>query len=237
MADYRDPHHVVAIIDTATDHILQYRVCPVDPEDSTRLGTQHDPSTQYVKRLDTVADSNAGFRVIKQLETWSPSKQIANPHEFAAFDERLPDNPRLRAAAYRSMPDDMQEAVVYSILCSTGLPLKRVAAWLCVKGEEVSDVVSEEVAAAARAELDLRIAKKMVAFAMLNKSPAAMSACLFLTKVFLKWNENGMGEESTAPDAQTVKSLFDKLEVVETHRDANGVTLQEPTRLALVKTS
>ena len=235
MAEYSDPHHVVAIIETATDHILQYRVCPVDPDDSTRLSTQYDPATQHVKRVDTVSNSNAGFRVIKDLVTWSPTKELADPHKFTSYDKRLPDNPRLRAAAYRSMPDDMQEAVVYSILCSTGLPLKRVAAWLCVKAEEVSAVVSEEVAAAARAELDLRIAKKMVAFAMLNKSPAAMSACLFLTKVFLKWNENGMGEESTAPDSKLVQSLFDKLEVVETHRDANGVTLQEPTRLQLVQ--
>lgn len=205
------PHNVVATCDITTGEVLRYGAVQVGGK------PLFDPDTECVKIVGEAENFSAAVRLQKSLETWSIKRFEAAALEDTSFDTRLPDDPMLRSAAYRSLTPDLQQAIVYTALCTTGLPLKKVAAWLCVKPAEVTSVCSEEVAAAARAELDLRIARKMVQFAMQSKSPAAMSATLYLTKVFLKWNEAGMDAAAEA----TNKNVLDiKLNVVSNSNDA-----------------
>lgn len=235
MASQQDPHFVIALCSIETDEALEYKSTLVHEDGSA--DPRFDNKEHYVKVLGKYPTRAAAQRIAKGLAEWSPREAMTNPHELGKFDERLPDTPALRAAAYKSLAPDAQAAIVYSIISSTALPIKKVAAWLNVDEEDVREVFSDGEAASARAELDFRIAKKMIQFALQNKSPAAMSACIFLCKAILNWSDQGIGSDDAVGVLKDAKSLFASMEVIETHRDENGVTLAEPTRLTLVSST
>lgn len=189
-------HRVVAVTSDATGEVLRYTVTHGDAGD-----IQYDVETENVKVVQDELTKNQAkglkLKLDKDLARFSADEMAKDPHALEAFDVRLPDDPRTRAAAFRSLDQETQEALVYSALCTTGLTVKKIAQWLCIKPTELEHI-HEDVILAARAELELRIAKRMMFFAMANKSPAAMSATIYLTKAMLKWSETGDGTSTGA---------------------------------------
>lgn len=152
--------------------------------------------------------------------------------DLPPFMEAMPDSPRVRRAGFLDMEIEDQENVLYAIVSTTGMPFRRVCDWLYVLPSEV-DHIDQRIITSARAELDLRIAKKMVGHALANNSPASMSAVLYLTKVFLGWNEQGQRDPAEDPTIALggAKALFDNLSVIETDRDTTTGETKGPSKV------
>jgi hypothetical protein len=187
---------VAVICDDSTGEPLRYSVTSGDVGD-----VKHDVECETTKLVQEGLTLNQAkglkIKLDKALAKFSPSELARNAHNYESFDQRLPEDPRARAAAFRSLDESLQEQIVCAAICATGLPIKKIAAWLCVPLKELSHI-QDDVLEAARTELDLRIAKRMIDFAMQSKAPAAMSATIYLTKALLKWNE---GPEQAAANA------------------------------------
>jgi hypothetical protein len=150
------------------------------------------------------------------------------------FLPELPTSPRERRELFLNLEIEEQEEALYAISLATGMRRHVIAKWLFVTLEEIEHI-DMAITDAARAELDLRIAKKMIGHALSTNSANTITPTLYLTKVFCGWNENGINDGAPEPDMDAAKSLFEDMKVVDTHRDENGNTVAPPTVLSIVR--
>jgi hypothetical protein len=232
------PHAVLRVTDNKGS--VRYAVTMIREDGDYKA--RYDAKTETCELVGTHANYNSAqaSRVALGrsigMYAWDGEALRKKAANLPDFMPELPGSPRLRRDFFLGLDIEQQEEILYALTVSTGMPLKRIAAWLFLHVEEVEHI-DEMITQSARAELDLRIAKKMVGHALANNSPASMTATLYLTKVFLAWNEQGQGVPTDDPmtNLDAAKSLFDDLKVVQTHRDETGKTVAEPTVLQLVR--
>jgi len=228
------PHGVYRITD-AQGAAIRYAVTALD---ENGIGHPRYDDTRHnielVERFDSYKPAQA-MRVRLERKNHKYLAPIETVIKLPPFMPQLGPDPHVRRETFLNMDVQEQEELVYMMLVTTGRPFEKLLRWLMVSKEEAAHI-SEDVIASAAAELDLRIAKKMLEHVFANNSPAAQTATMFASKVHLGWRENGIGsgeEDRGASDA--VKSLFEGLQVAVTHRDDNGNTLREPTQLRVVQ--
>lgn len=233
------PHAVLRIRDKKGT-ILRHAVTMEREDGGYRARYDEKTETcEFIQRFENYKDAQAKRQNLQRAigkYYWHGDALARKSIALPAFMPELPSSPRERREFFLSLDIEQQEEVFYAMTVATGLPRKRIQQWLFVYPEEIEQI-DEAITTAARAELDLRIAKKMVGHALKDNSPASMTATLYLTKVFLGFNEQGMHGQTEDPmtNLNAAKSLFDDLTVVETHRDANGTTTEPPTVLKLVR--
>lgn len=119
--------------------------------------------------------------------------------------------------------------IVYGIVLDTGADLKTLCDYFGWDRTTAKNVVGP-VVDMAKAELKLAVQKNQLDFAMSCKQPLAK---IHVGRQFADQTESGQPVPDSS--ASVTDGLFNGLTVVETHRDSNGTTVQEPSKLKLVK--
>ena len=233
----KDKPHALYRITDSKGQVVRHAVCVIDEygESKPRYDKQRE-FAELIEKYDTYNPAQAKRTSLNRIHLDRYGIAHAESIKMPAFMPELGPDAVTRREVFLNLEIQEQEQLVYELVVSTGRPLPRILQWLMVKPEEVEHITADLIEAA-HAELDLRIAKKMIAHALKNESPAAQTATMFIAKVKLGWNEQG--EKTAEKEAEAEKastSLFGELNVVETNRDpTTGQTLEEPSTFKLIR--
>lgn len=237
------PHAVLKIV--ATDGNTRYAVAQLDKHGNylerhdragqvTVIGKFDSYNIAQAKRMEFGRDGKPRYQGGNNPPASHGAPLARSSIKLPEFLPELPTSPRERRELFLNLEIEEQEEVLYAISLATGMRRHVIAKWLFVKPDEIEHI-DVAITDAARAELDLRIAKKMIGHALSTNAPASITPTLYLTKVFCGWNENGINDGAPEPDMDAAKSLFEDMKVVDTHRDENGNTVAPPTVLSIVR--
>lgn len=155
-------------------------------------------------------------------------ERMFNAPSYSGWRTRVTDWTPLIGEHNQELLEQVRDKV-YGIVLATGADLKTICAYF---GWDVSTARSQLQATIdmAKAELKLTVLENQISFALATKQP--------LAKIHIGRQHADQLDYAPQGDGSTAASsggLFDNLTVVETHRDMNGQTIQEPTQLRLVK--
>lgn len=200
------PHVFIQV--TYRDGEVKYKVRALN-EDGTysSRGDNDILRVDEIGRFDGYNEAQAE-RVLLNCKAgvYTGGATIAESLKLPDFVSTLPTSPRDRKTVFLSLEIDEQEEVFYAIAVSTGLKRTRIAQWLMLREEEIEHI-DTAITDAARAELDLRIAKKLINHALCSNAPASIALTLYLTKVFCNWSEEGVDSSADVPHASTVRLI------------------------------
>lgn len=146
---------------------------------------------------------------------------------YTGWRSRIQDYTPLIGTENQDLLEQVRD-VVYGIVLDTGADLKTICDYFgwdrTTARKQIGPVVEM-----AKAELKLAVLKNVLDYGMKTNIPQAKA---HTGRHFADQIEGGsVATDGTAP----TDGLFNGLTVVETHRDQNGTTVQEPSKLKLVK--
>ena len=153
-------------------------------------------------------------------------KYHAKPH--TDWRDRLRDYSHLLDDEQSKQLDHIRD-VVYGIVLDTGADIRTISKYFGWDFE-VAKALLQPTYETAKAELKLTVLAHLLEFDFSTKQAMAK---FHLGRNYADQTESGQ----PAPDIDAATTgLFNNLTVVETHRDQSGQTVEEPTKLKLVKT-
>lgn len=127
-----------------------------------------------------------------------------------------------------------RHAIVYGMVLIDGAIGKAMNDIARFFGLDKKDLVPyKDTFEMAKAALKLKIQRNQISIALQREDQPNFK--FFLGKQFAEQVGEPAHEGVETTEGQAMKSIFDSLSVVETHRDENGNTIAEPTTLKLVQ--
>lgn len=244
------PHVVIKIIDDSRQTIeggVRYACKQIGPNGDFRVQLKGRERYEVIQQYDNYLDAQNHRQQLSIrdgiYENSGPSENRARTAIAATklepFMKEVPQKVLERREYFLSLEIEEQQELLEAIVLQTARPKPKVLQWLGVTKDELEHI-DDRIFTGAAAELDLRVARKVLGMALSEEStPATERAAIYLTKVLCGWSEDGTADNDSTVELnrEVAKSLFDGLTILETHRDENGMTIKPPTELKLVKSA